>query len=239
MILSDPSRILIVSAHPDDEVLGFGGSAFALGQRDHTVSSCIVVGDADARLNRPADAELQADIRAAHGILGMVEPHKGSFPNIRLNTVPHIELVQFIEQTIVETAPNVLVTHHPSDINDDHHQVSRATQTAARLAQRQSGIQPLDALLFMEVLSSTDWRVSGGSVPFEPQVFVEVGDEALEAKLNALAAYRDVMRPYPHPRSTESIAALATLRGSDAGLRLAEAFQLGFLHIRSGDHGVL
>ncbi len=232
MMFSRPSHVLVVSAHPDDEVLGFGASAYVLTRLGHAVSSCILVGDADARRERPETSELKADTREAHGIVGMRDPQTGPFPNIRLNTVPHLELVQFVESSILESEPDVIVTHHPSDINDDHYQVSRATQVAARLAQRRPGMKPIDVLLFMEVQSSTDWRVAGASLPFDPQVYVEVGEEGLQAKLAALEAYRHVMRPYPHPRSTESVRALATLRGSDAGLDLAEAFQVGFLHVR-------
>ncbi len=95
-------------------------------------------------------------------------------------------------------------------------------------------MKPVDALLFMEVQSSTDWRVAGASLPFDPQLYVEVGEDGLGAKLAALEAYRYVMRPYPHPRSNESIRALATLRGSDAGLELAEAFQVHLKIIQRG-----
>jgi LmbE family N-acetylglucosaminyl deacetylase len=227
MVFSRLSHFLVVSAHPDDEVLGFGASAYVLTQRGHSVSSCIVVGDADARRQRPQDKDLRSDTVRAHQIVGMSAPSAGPFPNIRLNTVPHLDLVRFIENAMLATEPDVLITHHPSDVNDDHYQVSRATQAAARLAQRRPEVKPISSLLFMEVLSSTDWRVAGASLPFDPQVYIEIGEEALEAKLTALDAYRNVMRPYPHPRSTESVRALATLRGSDAGLNLAEAFQLG------------
>ena len=239
MISRDHSNILVVSAHPDDEVLGFGASAFALGKQGHAISSCIVAAGADARRDRPGDSELTEDMRAAHAILGMGGPIVGEFPNIRLNTVPHLDLVQFIEEAILLTEPSVVVTHHPSDINDDHRQVSRAAQAAARVAQRQPGLEPINTLLLMEVLSSTDWRIAGASLPFEPQVYIEIGEDALKAKLDALAAYRNVMRPYPHPRSVESVTALATLRGSDSGIHLAEAFQIGFAHIRSSTRGAL
>jgi len=227
------SRFLVVSAHPDDEVLGFGASAYALTRLGHTVASSIVVGDADARRDRPQDDELRSDTLRAHQIVGMGAPSAGSFPNIRLNTVPHLDLVRFVESAMLATEPDVVITHHPSDVNDDHYQVSRATQAAARLAQRRPEVKPISSLLFMEVLSSTDWRVAGASVPFDPQVYIEVGEEALQAKLDALDAYRNVMRPYPHPRSTESVRALAILRGSDAGLNLAEAFQLGFQRVHA------
>jgi hypothetical protein len=84
----------------------------------------------------------------------------------------------------------------------------------------------------MEVLSSTDWRINSVNVPFIPQMYVEIGDSALDSKLEAFHRYRGVMRPYPHPRSDESVKALATLRGSESGMYYAEAFQIGFWHNR-------
>lgn len=219
--------ILCVVAHPDDEVLGFGGSAYALSSGGDSITSCILVGDADARSLRPGVHELRADMKEASRIVGMHEPLVGPFPNIKLNTVPHLDLVQFIEDAIVDFSPDIVVTHHSSDVNIDHLQVSVACQAAVRLPQRQPELKPIGSLLFMEVLSSTDWSFSGGALPFQPNAFVEIGESGVEAKLEALSAYREVMRPHPHPRSVESVRALATLRGSSSGFDFAEAFEVG------------
>lgn len=216
-------NILIVVAHPDDEVLGCGATGAALAAAGHTVRTCFLSAGAEARGGRPAGNQLASDIREAQRILGFGEPLLGDFPNIRLNTVPHIELVQFIEQAWVETNASVVFTHHPDDINDDHLQVSRACQSAARLPQRRPNVAALNRLLFMEIASSTDWSFSDPARRFRPDTFVSVGD-FLERKLCALRAYQGVMRPYPHPRSDESLRALATLRGSQSGVGLAEAF---------------
>jgi len=168
-----------------------------------------------------------ADAEAAQALLGFGSPIFGDFPNIRLNSVPHLDLVRFIERALEETQADVVFTHHPCDLNDDHVQVSRATQAAARLWQRGAKVPSLRRLFFMEIPSSTDWALDPSRRDFRPDTFVEIG-ERLELKLAALAKYRGVMRPYPHPRSEEVIRALATLRGAQAGLRGAEAFQTGF-----------
>jgi LmbE family N-acetylglucosaminyl deacetylase len=105
--------------------------------------------------------------------------------------------------------------------------VSRATQAAVRLWQRGASVPPLRRLYFMEVPSSTDWALDPSRRDFRPDTFIEIGDR-IELKLAALAKYRGVMRPHPHPRSPEVIRALATLRGAQAGFRNAEAFQTGF-----------
>jgi LmbE family N-acetylglucosaminyl deacetylase len=171
----------------------------------------------------------------AQGILGLGEPVLGDFPNIKLNTVPHLELVQFIEVAILQTDADVLFTHHPSDLNDDHVQTSRACQAAARLSQRRGDVPPLRALYFMEILSSTEWTFGAGGEQFRAETFCEIGEELLQKKLDALACYRGVLREYPHPRSKEVVRALATLRGSQAGVQLAEAFQAPFRLFSSDD----
>ena len=227
--------VLIVAAHPDDEVLGCGATASLLAARGLTVRSCILSGQAAARRERPELEELHVDMHRAQGILGLGEPVLGDFPNIKLNTVPHLELVQFIEAVMLETDVDVLFTHHPSDLNDDHVQTSRACQAAARLSQRRSDVPPLRALYFMEILSSTEWTFGAGGDQFRAETFCEIGEELLQKKLDALACYRGVLREYPHPRSKEVVRALATLRGSQAGVQLAEAFQAPFRLFSSDD----
>lgn len=223
---------LLVVAHPDDEALGAGGMACGLADRGEQVHSCILSGSVDARRHRPEVADLHTDMLAAHTILGLAEPIVGPFPNIAFNTVPHVELVQFIEAAIESTGATTIVTHHPSDLNNDHHHVSLACQAAARLFQRRPGIPPLARLLFMEILSSTDWSFPGGSIGFEPTAFMELGPALLDRKLEALRAYRGVMRDYPHPRSEESVRSLAAYRGGQAGVVYAEAFQVAFQRLK-------
>ncbi|MGQ0542521.1 MAG: PIG-L deacetylase family protein [Blastocatellia bacterium] len=219
--------ILIVVAHPDDEVLGCGGTAAAWAAAGAEIRSCILSGQADARFHRPELTDLHHDTYEAQKILGLEEPVMGSFPNIKLNAVPHLELVQFIEYAIESVKADVIVTHHPKDINDDHRHTSHACQAAARLFQRRTGIKPLKSLYYMEILSSTDWTFPGGYV-FQADTFYEIEKEGLEKKLQALAAYRGVMREFPHPRSVEIITGLAAFRGGQAGMRYAEAFQTAF-----------
>lgn len=226
--------VLIVVAHPDDEVLGVGGTAFTMAQRGDTVTSCILVGSAAARADRPAPDELAADTKEAQSVLGAGDPIIGHFPNMKLNTVPHIDVVKFIERAMLETQPDVVFTHHPGDINDDHRQTALACQAAARMAQRRDTGPRLRGLYFMEVLSATDWAFRGGSQPFVPDTFVEIGPSGLQAKLAALEAYRGVMRPYPHPRSREAIEGLALYRGAQAGMDRAEAFASGFQTLAAG-----
>ncbi|WP_107773498.1 PIG-L deacetylase family protein [Nocardioides sediminis] len=222
--------VLIVVAHPDDDVLGCGGTAYRLAQRGVTVRLAILCGQVTARNHRPEDTALADDMRRAIEILGLEEPIVGDFPNIQMNTVPHLELVRFVEHAIVATQATRILTSHPGDLNDDHRQVSAATQAAARLGQRGAKVPPLKSLHYMEILSATDWAYRGGDA-FAPDTFFEIGLDGLDAKTQALAAYRDVMRPYPHPRSPEGLAGLAAVRGAAAGLQHAEAFQTAYLDL--------
>ena len=221
-------KYLIVVAHPDDKVLGAGALIYKLTREGHAVDLCVLSGKAEARANRPSDEELSDDIRPSMRILGIGRSYIGAFPNIKLNTVDHLHLVQFIESAILESEPDVVVTHHPADSNNDHLHTSLACQAAIRVFQRRGGVHPIGELWFMEILSSTDWCVNPSLGKFDPNLFVEIGREGVEKKLEALDAYVGVQRPYPHPRSAETIEALALLRGSQADCYYAEAFQVAF-----------
>lgn len=216
---------LIVVAHPDDEVLGVGATIYKLTKQGEEVSVCIMSGQATARSRRPSDDELEADTENCMTVLGVNKTIVGDFPNIKLNTVPHLELVQFIEKAIIETKADTIITHHPADLNDDHVQTSRACQAAVRLFQRRTDIIPLKELLYMEVPSATEWGLNNAINSFRPNVFVEVGIKAIEKKIEALSQYRGVMRDYPHPRSKEALIGLAAYRGSQSGCEYAESFE--------------
>lgn len=216
---------LIVVAHPDDEVLGAGATISRLTEAGHCVDVCIMCTEAKARSFRPEDKELNDDLNASQDILGIGKRYEGTFPNIEMNTEAHLHLVQFIERAIEGSAPDVVITHHPSDTNNDHLHTSLACQAAIRLFQRRSDMKPLSELWFMEVLSSTEWAVNSAMNRFTPNTFVEVGKERIGTKIRALSAYRGVMRPYPHPRSEEALLGLAAYRGAQAGCDYAEAFE--------------
>ncbi len=228
-MITDKGTVLVVVAHPDDEVLGFGGTASVLAKHGREVVACILSGAAEARRRHPGDDALEEDAVAAAEVLGMSKPIFGAFPNIKMNSVPHLDLVQFIEEAIDTTGAVHLVTHHVGDLNDDHRQVARATHAAARLSQRRNNTSGLVSLHAMEVPSSTDWAFGGSGEHFSVTSFFEIGTAGLARKQQALACYREVTRPYPHPRNDAVIEAWAVMRGAQAGLPLAEGFET--LHI--------
>jgi N-acetylglucosamine malate deacetylase 1 len=219
---------LIVVSHPDDEVLGAGATMFKFSQIGHKVSVCILSGEVQARKNHPGLEELNTDLVNAMKILGVSEIYTGGFPNIEFNTVPHLQLVQFIEKTIVDSGADVVFTHHPADLNNDHLHTSLACQTAVRYFQRRTEVKPIKELLFMEVPSATEWGLNKAMNQFNPNTFIEVGEIGIEKKIEALSAYRGVMRPFPHPRSEKVLKGLAAYRGGQAGMNYAEAFESVF-----------
>ena len=121
-------KYLLVVAHPDDEVLGAGASMWKWSHEGDEVDVAIMCTEAKARAFRPSDAELEGDTDAATNYVGVSKKFEATFPNIEMNTVPHLKLVQFIESAIRESEPDIVITHHPADTNNDHLQTSMACQ---------------------------------------------------------------------------------------------------------------
>ena len=196
-------KYLLVVAHPDDEVLGAGASMWKWSHEGDEVNVAIMCTEAKARAFRPSDAELEDDTDAATNFIGVSKKYEATFPNIEM-----------------------IITHHPADTNNDHLQTSMACQEAIRLFQRLPSVKPVKEFWYMEVPSCSEWAINDAMSLFRPNCYVEVGIEGVEAKCKALAMYRGVMRPYPHPRSNEYIEGLAAMRGSQWGCKYAEAFQV-------------
>lgn len=217
---------LVVVAHPDDEILGAGATIHKLIEEGNNVAVAIMVSQAAAR--KDLSSTLSSDEEEALSLVGVKKTYHANFPNIKMNTVPHLELVQFIESCISDWNAEAIITHHPSDTNNDHVQTSYAVQAACRLFQRRDNIPTLKELLYMEVPSSTEWSFDTSANRFSPNYFVEIGKEGVEVKIKALSMYKGVMRPYPHPRSNEALEGLAAYRGVQAGCNYAEAFECAF-----------
>ena len=218
---------LVVVAHPDDEVLGAGATIHKLIKEGHKVAVAIMVSQAAAR--KDLSSTLASDETEAMKIMGVEKVYTANFPNIKMNTVPHLELVQFVENCIEDWEADAIITHHPADTNNDHVQTSYAVQAASRLFQRRPNMPSLKQLLYMEVPSSTEWSFDSSANRFSPNYYVEIGREGVDVKVRALSAYKGVMRPYPHPRSKEALEGLAAYRGVQAGCNYAEAFESVFM----------
>lgn len=219
-------KYLLVVAHPDDEVLGAGASIWNWTRKGDVVDVALMCTEAKARAFRPGDEELNSDLDESAAYLGISKKYEATFPNIEMNTVPHLKLVQFIESAIKESEPDIIITHHPADTNNDHLQTSMACQEAIRLFQRRPEVKRVKEFWYMEVPSCTEWAINNAFNLFRPNCYVEVGKEGVDAKIKALSMYRGVMRPYPHPRSAEYITGLAAMRGGQWGQNYSEAFEV-------------
>ncbi len=218
---------LVVVAHPDDEILGFGGTGALAISKGEKVIPLILCGSVEERKLKPSEENLRSDMFNASKSLGFSKPIIGSFPNIKINTIPHIDLVKFIENYILKYRPNRIFTHHPSDLNDDHKQISNACIVASRIFQRNNDISPINGIYFMEILSSTEWSFNIENKIFSPNIFIDIKN-SIKKKIEALKIYRNVMRPVPHPRSEEVILGLSRFRGAQSGYEYAESFQQVF-----------
>ena len=219
-------KYLLVVAHPDDEVLGAGASIWNWTRKGDVVDVALMCTEAKARAFRPGDEELNSDLDESAAYLGINKKYEATFPNIEMNTVPHLKLVQFIESAIKESEPDIIITHHPADTNNDHLQTSMACQEAIRLFQRRPEVKRVKEFWYMEVPSCTEWAINNAFNLFRPNCYVEIGKEGVDAKIKALSMYRGVMRSYPHPRSAEYITGLAAMRGGQWGQNYSEAFEV-------------
>ena len=228
-------KVLIVAAHPDDEVLGCGGViAKHLAGGDEVRILILGEGEASrAELHgkdlQSAFDSLQQAARNSAKAMGGAEVVFSELPDNKFDTVPLLEIVRIIESQIASFRPFCVYTHHGADLNVDHSLTFRATLTATRPL----GDCSVRKVYSYEVLSSTEWafgKVDGGV--FNPNHFVDIGD-FMQKKEKALEAYSREMRDFPHPRSRQAVIALGNLRGSVIGVEYAEAFEL----IRSVDKG--
>lgn len=221
-----PTKILIVAAHPDDEVLGCGATMARRSSAGDTVWTLILGEGITSRrgLSRAEKArglkKLTADSRRAVEILGVSRHIMKSFPDNGFDSIARLGLIHAVEEVVAELKPSVVYTHSPADLNVDHQLTCEAVKTACRPLPG----SPVKEILAFEIPSSTEWRFDAGRA-FHPDVFTEV-DAQLELKIRALQAYAGETRDFPHPRSGEYIRALAKVRGGQAGLKAAEAFSL-------------
>ena len=217
---------LFVVAHPDDESDAAGGTIHKLIKEGNNVAIAIMSSKAAARAN--LSDTLLNDENEAMEILGVKTVYHADFPNMEMNVIPHLQLVQFIESCIDRFHAEAIITHHPTDTNNDHVITSYAAQAACRYFQRKVVPYQLKLFMYMETPSATEWSLDSTCHRFTPNRFVEIGKEGLEVKIRALKAYKGVMRPYPHPRSIDAFRGLAAFRGCQSGLNYAEAFEVVF-----------
>lgn len=221
------SRVLVIAAHPDDEVLGCGGTIARLAQEGHHVYISILGEGITSRYFQRELADnvkvksLQDCCRESAQLLGAKDLFFYDLPDNRFDTVPLLDIVKSIEGLIENLRPEIVYTHHGGDLNIDHVITHRAVLTATRPTVN----CPVKTVYTYEVPSSTEWAFAQFAPVFRPNVFVDIS-ATIDSKIKALQIYESEVRPFPHPRSPEALRATAQRWGSVVGLNAAEAFEL-------------
>jgi len=220
--------VLVVAAHPDDEVLGCGGTIARHADAGDQVQVLIVAEGATSRQQQrdrvQAGDELSALALAAQkagSILGAVGVELLDLPDNRLDSLDRLDLIKRLEERIGSLRPQVVYVHHAGDVNVDHRRLHEAVVTACRPTPG----HPVQRLLSFEVASSSEWQPPGSAPAFQPNWFVDISGQ-WRRKREALVAYASEMRPWPHARSMEALEHLARWRGAQVGVEAAEAFCL-------------
>jgi len=220
-------RILVIAAHPDDEVLGCGGTIARLSSEGATIFILILANGLTSRMDfneKQKDQLLKAHcdraVRAGK-LLGASEVNLAGYPDQLMDTVPLLDITHTIEREIEKLRPDTIFTQHGGDLNMDHVITYRATMTATR---------PVPGCIVKkvyayEVPSSTEWSFQRFEPRFQPNVFFDIAG-TIERKIEAMQVYESETRAFPHPRSPEALCAVATRWGSVVGFKTIEAFEL-------------
>jgi LmbE family N-acetylglucosaminyl deacetylase len=220
------SKVLVVAAHPDDEILGCGGTIARLALEGREVHILICGEGISSRYERREEAPaaeldaLRARARQASEIVHAKSVEVLEFPDNRFDTVPLLEIVKAIEARIHQWAPRVLYVQHGGDLNIDHVQLFRAALTATRPTQGNS----VKEVYAFEVASSTEWSFQRFSPVFRPSCFVDIST-TMDAKIAAMECYESEVQMSPHPRAADSLRAQARRWGSVIGCEYAEPFE--------------
>ena len=219
------NSILVVAAHPDDEVLGCGGYIAARAIAGDEVNIAFISDGVTSRKDNLGLSEIESrrnSARLAAKILGVNVVSFGDFPDNKLDSVPILEVINKIEGELEKVKPSIVVTHFGGDLNIDHRVVNQAVLTACRPISSQLVKQ----IMFFEVPSSTEWQVPIEGEAFVPNWYEDIS-KTLNLKIQALNMYEGEMRDWPHPRSIKGVEYLAHWRGATCGVDAAEGFVFG------------
>jgi LmbE family N-acetylglucosaminyl deacetylase len=215
------TRVLVIGAHPDDELLGAGGTLVHHVRDGDEVHALVVADGATSRYSDEMVTVLAESAGRAAKTVGFASLRLLGLPDQRLDTLPAVEVNQALESVVDDIRPQLVYTHFPGDVNTDHGIVARAAWVACR-----PYVAPyLLRFVVFETASSTEWAWPLDDGRFSPNLFVDITD-TLDEKLAALESYDSELRPYPHPRSLRALRERAATWGSKVGRPAAEAFQV-------------
>lgn len=211
---------IIVAPHPDDEVLGVGGTILRRKAEGKKVA-WLIITSIDAQSWGSENVKRRAnEIESISNLLNFDQVFQLNFPAAQLDRVPMSELVGSIAEVFKNFEPGEVFLPHFSDVHTDHRIVFDAISSCAKWFRHPS----VKRVLAYETLSETGFGLSASN-SFRPNTFINI-EPYLDDKLDAMKIYTSEMGAHPFPRSLDAIRALATLRGSASGFKSAEAFEL-------------
>lgn len=217
-------KILVIAPHPDDEVLGCGGTIAKHKKQGDKIYLCIVTKAYTPDWSEEFIKNRAEEIKKANKVLNIQKTYFLDFPTVKLDIIPQKELNDALRKIIAKVKPDIMYIPHKGDLNKDHRLIFEASLVASRPSTNSS----VKKLLSYEALSETEWGaqlIVDLNEVFLPNVYIDISD-TLEDKLRAMSCYKSELKKSPHPRSLGIIKVLAKKRGSEVGLKFAEAFML-------------
>lgn len=226
--LSSKSKVLVIVAHPDDELLGLGGTIQKLKFQFDCLIRLIILGEGITSRGNEIDQNLKKleihkkNIEEAKKIIGYDQLKLYDLPDNKFDTIPLLTIIKILETEKNEFDPDIIFTHHLGDVNIDH----QITFNSVNVAFRPQPNEKFKAILTFETPSGTEWIPSNDNRKFNPNIFVELNETQIENKIRAMECYFFEKREYPHPRSPEALKVRAKMWGIANGVKYAEPFQL-------------
>lgn len=223
-------KILVIVAHPDDELLGLGGSIHKLVHNYNCTVRAVILGEGITSRSSQRDTSLwkkelekhRANIYAAQKAIGYESMGIYDFADNRFDSVDLLDIIKVLEAEKEKFQPEAIFTHHGGDVNIDHQRTFEAVVTAIRPMEHEK----VKTLICFETPSGTEWRAVSDPRHFIPNMFIEISEKDLQAKINGMESYDYEKRSYPHPRSPKALKILAQQRGISVGKQYAEAFMI-------------
>jgi LmbE family N-acetylglucosaminyl deacetylase len=224
------TKVMIVVAHPDDELLGLGGTMNKLIKEHGLKTHVVILGEGITSRSDKRDAEKWKDeldihrknIHAAQAAIGYHSVSIYDLPDNRFDSVTLLDIIKIVEKEKITFNPDVIFTHHGGDLNIDHQRTFEAVMTSCRPMEHEK----VKTIITFETPSGTEWRASSDPKHFIPNLFFSISEHNLDAKIKGMESYEFEKRLYPHPRSPEALKIQAQRWGVAIGKKYAEAFSI-------------
>jgi LmbE family N-acetylglucosaminyl deacetylase len=223
-------KIMIVVAHPDDELLGLGATLHKLIKEFHVKTHVVILGEGITSRSKQRDIKVwqkeliihRENINKAQAAVGYHSLSIYDFPDNRFDSIPLLDIIKVIESEKEKFQPEIIFTHHGGDVNIDHQRTFEAVITSCRPVKEEK----VKAIITFETPSGTEWRSPTDPRHFLPNIFISVTEKDLDAKIKGMESYEFERREYPHPRSPKALKIQAQRWGIVVGVDFAEAFCL-------------